>query len=122
MKKQKREFAIVFRPFGTDPKNVLREFNKFCAGEHPAYSGRNNTPIVKFDGSKGNKNFILLEKQCAVLYRKQNQLAMGTLKRTDKENIEDGYEKEIEEELVRIFNGSEIYIKIMESLKEVKVH
>lgn len=52
----------MFRPFGTDPKNILREFNKFCIGEHPCYSGRNNTPIVKFDGSKGNKNFTILEK------------------------------------------------------------
>lgn len=104
LKKLKREFSVVFRPFGTDFKNIVREFNKFCMGEHPCFSGRNNTPIVKFDGSKGTKNFIILEKQCGLFYRldeENTQLAMGTLRRGDKsKQLEDEYEKEIEEEAV----------------------
>ena len=56
LKKQKREFAVAFRTFGHDLKNVIWEFNKFCSGQHPCYSGRNGTPLIKFDGSKGTKD------------------------------------------------------------------
>ena len=52
MKKQKREFAVVFNSFGHDLDNIVYEFNKFCTGEHPCFNGRNGTPLVKFDGSK----------------------------------------------------------------------
>jgi len=55
LKKQKREFAVVFRTFGSDHKNFIYEFNRFCEGEHPAFNGRNNSPLVKFDGSKNCK-------------------------------------------------------------------
>ena len=57
LKKQKKEFAIVFRSFGTDIKNVVTEFNKFCTGDHPCYNGKNGLPLVKFDGSKNSKNY-----------------------------------------------------------------
>lgn len=57
LKKAKREFAIVLRSFGTELADVIREMNAFCAGEHPCFNGRNNTPLMKFDGSKNNKNF-----------------------------------------------------------------
>ena len=30
LKRQKREFAVVFRSFHTDSINIIREFNKFC--------------------------------------------------------------------------------------------
>jgi len=52
MKKQKREFAVVFNSFWEDIDNVVYEFNNFCAGEHPCFNGRNGTPLVKMDGSK----------------------------------------------------------------------
>ena len=52
MKKQKREFAIVFNTFGNDMPDVVYEFNKFCSGEHPCFNGRNGSPLVKMDGSK----------------------------------------------------------------------
>ena len=55
LKKAKREFAVVFRTFGSDHANFVYEFNRFCSGEHPAFNGRNNTPLVKFDGSKNCK-------------------------------------------------------------------
>lgn len=31
----------------------------FFNGDHPLYNGKNGTPSVKWDGSKGNKNFIV---------------------------------------------------------------
>mmetsp|Transcript_21134 Transcript_21134/g.26017 ORF Transcript_21134/g.26017 Transcript_21134/m.26017 type:complete len:202 (-) Transcript_21134:998-1603(-) len=52
MKKQKREFSIVFNSFGDDMNDVVYEFNKFCSGEHPCFNGRNGSPLVKMDGSK----------------------------------------------------------------------
>ena len=52
MKKQKREFAVVFHTFGDELDNVVYEFNKFCSGEHPCFNGRNGCTLVKFDGSK----------------------------------------------------------------------
>lgn len=56
LKKQKREFAVCFRTFGTDLPLITWEFNQFCAGNHPCFSGRNGTPLIKFDGSKGTKD------------------------------------------------------------------
>jgi hypothetical protein len=44
LKKAKKEFAIVFRTYGNEINNVVFEFNKFCNGEHPCYSGRGGTP------------------------------------------------------------------------------
>lgn len=60
LKKQKREFSVCFRTFEVDDLPKIKwEFNQFCAGLHPCYSGRNGTPHVKFDGSKGTKNLKL---------------------------------------------------------------
>ena len=56
LKKQKREFSVVFRTFGNDLPHIIWEFNQFCQGNHPCFSGRNGTPLIKFDGSKGTKN------------------------------------------------------------------
>ena len=40
---------------GEDVTNVTHEYNKFCSGDHPAFNGRNGTPMVKFDGTKNCK-------------------------------------------------------------------
>lgn len=57
LKKQKQEFAVVFRTFGHDLKNAVFEFDKFSRGEHPCFNGRNGMPSVKFDGAKNSKDF-----------------------------------------------------------------
>ena len=71
LKKQKQEFAVVFRTFGQDLKLVVHEFDKFARGEHPCFNGRNGLPLVKFDGSKNSKDFRFKcpEEQIATLYR-----------------------------------------------------
>ena len=56
LKKQKKEFAVIFRSFGTETESVVWEYNKFCSGEHPCFNGRNNTPLVKLDGQKNSKD------------------------------------------------------------------
>jgi hypothetical protein len=75
LKKAKREFGVVFRTFGSDMENVIFEFNKFCNGEHPCYNGKNGTPQVKFDGSKGNKDLRIKERyQSALYYREGSEI------------------------------------------------
>ena len=70
MKKQKREFAIVFNTFGHDMDDVVYEFNKFCSGEHPCFNGRNGSPLVKMDGSKNQKDYrIQAPEQRVTMYR-----------------------------------------------------
>lgn len=85
LKKAKKEFAIVFRTFGEDLNNVIFEFNKFCNGDHPCYSGRGGTPQVKFEGSKNTKDLRIKDRsQKALYYREGNNLdalVTGTLKR-----------------------------------------
>jgi hypothetical protein len=83
-----RDFAIVFRTFGSDMENVIWEFNKFCNGQHPCYNGKNGTPLVKFDGTKGTKDLRISEKyQQGLFYRSLYEqghppaLVLGTLKR-----------------------------------------
>ena len=80
LKKAKREFAIVFRSFGGDMDNVVFEFNKFCNGERPCYSGRGGTPQVKFDGSKGTKDLFIKERyQKALDYRERENINQSVL-------------------------------------------
>ena len=57
LKKNKREFSVVFRTFGQDLKAVAHEFDKFAKGDHPCFNGRNGMPLVKMDGAKASKDF-----------------------------------------------------------------
>ncbi len=102
-------------------------FFRFCLGEHPLYNGRNNFPLVRFDGSKNTKNYFINDNQQGYLYRFQKSienisLVLGNVKRAEKNsNFEEFYAKELEEESVKIIKGGmQTYIQIMESLKEVK--
>ena len=70
LKKQKKEFSVIFRSFGAELDPVIWEYNKFCSGEHPCFNGRNNTPLVKLDGQKNSKDMrIKNPHQKAVFYR-----------------------------------------------------
>lgn len=70
MKKQKREFAVVFNTFGNELENVVYEYNKFCLGEHPCFNGRNGSSLVKFDGSKNQKDYRIRDpSQRVAMYR-----------------------------------------------------
>jgi len=52
LKKQKKNFALIFRTFGDDIENVKLEFNRFVQGTHPMYNGQNGTTQVLFDGQE----------------------------------------------------------------------
>lgn len=92
LKKAKREFAVIFRTFGDDLLPIVRELNAFCAGEHPCFNGKYNTPIVKFDGSKNNKNFKIKSSHLGFIDWKANdieecQLTMGSVDRKEKQGV-----------------------------------
>jgi len=56
-------------------EKVVWEFNRFCDGNHPCYSGRNGTPLVKFDGSKGAKDLhIKSANQRGLFYRFSSEI------------------------------------------------
>ena len=75
LKKKKEEFSIVFRSFGHELDAAIYEFNKFCSGEHPCYNGRNNTPLVKIDGSKNQKDIRIKEPcQKMAFYRQSSKI------------------------------------------------
>ena len=112
LKKSKREFSIVFRTFGLDLKSVVYEFNKFASGEHPCYSGKGGTPLVKFDGSKGVKDLRIQDRhQKALFFRpstdlKLQKMVTGTLNRTHEDDIETAYDGEIEEGNVALYKDA----------------
>eukprot|EP00347_Sterkiella_histriomuscorum_P008273 403345711 len=126
LKKAKKEFSIVFRTFGQDLNNVIFEFNKFCNGDHPCYSGRGGTPQVKFEGSKNTKDLRIKERSQKGLYYRdgteinQSALVTGTLKRTNKDdNINDFYSGDIEEGSVNVYRDPiDQYVSILETLKK----
>jgi len=69
LKKQKREFAVVLRGESDDVEEAIFEFNKFCEGDHPCYSGRSGTAAIKFDGSKNNKRCIINKRSQGIFYK-----------------------------------------------------
>ncbi len=104
----KKEFAVVFRGYnGQDLQNVIAEFNQFCKGEHPCYSGRSGTSLVKFDGSKGTRELRIKDKHQRSLYFRTDEhpsLITGASKRAPQpEAPEDFYQGAIEEGSVNYY-------------------
>ncbi len=91
----------MFRSFGEDLPLVIKEFNKFCLGEHPCYNGRNNFSLARFDGSKGSKNFIINPNCTGLIYRThsltETLFIAGTLERKEiVESIEDAFADQLD--------------------------
>ena len=112
LKKAKREFAIVFRTFGSDIDNVVFEFNKFCNGVHPCYSSSGGAVPVKFDGSKGTKDLRIKDRhQNGLNYRygediKHTTMVTGTLKRViaKPDDLAAGYDSMIDDGSIHLYN------------------
>lgn len=86
LKKNKREFAVVFHSFDQDLPKVAKEFNAFCAGIHPCFNGKNGMPSAKFDNSKGTRYMELNQSNSAYMIRKgdkpeESRLVVGTFER-----------------------------------------
>lgn len=83
----KRDYAIVFRTFGSDLENIVWEFNKYCSGEHICFNGKNGTHQMRADGTHGTRDMRLNTKpQFGLYYRggrklTEAHLVTGTLNR-----------------------------------------
>lgn len=122
LKKNKREFAVVFRSFGSDIENVVEEFNLFCQGGHPLYNGKNGTPRLRFDGKSKSKNMVIERQNQGYLSRTSEQescLVLGTLSKHPKEeDPQEFHEGAIEEGLVSVFKDNiGIHVAIQERLQ-----
>jgi len=127
LKKQKREFAVVYRTFGKDLDHVIWEFNQFCCGNHPCYSGRNGTPLIRFDGYKLTKDLRIRDPlQKGLFFRFSNELSdakllQGTLNRktNDYDEVQDLINNEDEfEDCNFIQDHIQIYQSLQETLKK----
>jgi hypothetical protein len=101
---------------------VVAEFNTFCKGEHPCYSGRSGTALVKFDGSKGTREMRFKDKhQRGHFFRTGgNRLITGASKRAPQgEPVDEFYQGQVEEGNVLNYKDTiDQYVAILETLKK----
>ena len=134
LKKNKREFSVVFRFFGHDVQEIdefIFEFNQFCECLHPRYNGNHGYQAAHFEGIKSKDYRINREKgdNLGVHIRNvdpaKETYVFDTVARPDKNDIDD-YRDNLEEfyheegapqvRIVRGFNS--IYLGIMEKLAQ----
>eukprot|EP00927_Polykrikos_kofoidii_P079318 TRINITY_DN76100_c0_g1_i1.p1 TRINITY_DN76100_c0_g1~~TRINITY_DN76100_c0_g1_i1.p1 ORF type:complete len:555 (-),score=121.48 TRINITY_DN76100_c0_g1_i1:77-1741(-) len=74
-----RRFSLVFRTFSEEQLELfLPEYQVFCEGKHPAYSGQNKTPKVPLmSGEKGSKNYRLGEANIGRMDRSNGRLVFA---------------------------------------------
>lgn len=82
LKSQNRIFTIIFRTFGYDFDEVIKEFNAFCEGKHPLFKEQE----MKFNGENGSKDYRIKEHCIGVFYRFNDNinniyLVLGCLQR-----------------------------------------
>ena len=130
LKKQKREFAVVFRNFASkELDKIVWEFNRFCSGTHPCYSGRNGTPLIRFDGSKNAKDLRIRDpSQKAFFVRassdaKDAKLVQGTYVRPDcelegEDQLAEALEADDYEDCVLQREPIQQYLGILDTLKK----
>ena len=114
LKNKNRIFVLIFRTFGYDFDDVIKEFNSFCEGRHYKFNGEEEKyPKKYFDGTHNSKDYRIKENNIGIIYRFDENiencyLVLGTLKRINLEKSSDlysFYEKQIEEGKVKIIKG-----------------
>ena len=106
--------------------NVVAEFNQFCKGDHPCYSGRAGTSLIKFDGSKGTKELRIRDKNQRAHYFRDgdnfniNRLVLGATKRApESETADDFYYGLSEEGSINMVKETiDQYLFILDVLKK----
>jgi hypothetical protein len=125
LKKNKQEFAVVFRTFGTDLKHAVHEFDKFARGEHPCFNGRNGMPIVKMDGAKATKDFRFNQpdEQIGAIYRLGTDVSESVfVQGKDHERVEHDQINMIDQdEFVVTKDHIQMYTSMIETLKKHSV-
>jgi hypothetical protein len=136
LKKNQRDYSLVFRFFGhneEDIKEFIYEFNSFCDGKHPRYCG-NHGDLKRFDGSKNTRDYRIYTFEhydnIAVLLRNDDPnkeaIILETYDKPDnntlddfRENIEEYYEDENSTRLPPILRGrNNIYLTMQEKMSQ----
>jgi hypothetical protein len=133
LKKNKQDFAVVFRFFGQDICEVYKfiyEFNCFCDSLHPRYCGDYGYNKVKYDIEKDKKDFRIdlnTQEFVGVSFRseeeKGEQMFFNTLEHPDFNNNENNREEEIknfynEKNKPPCIGYNEIYLNLMDKLRQ----
>ena len=137
LKKNKQDFAVVFRFFGQDICEVYKfiyEFNCFCDSLHPRYCGDYGYNKVKYDIEKDKKDFRIdlnTQEFVGVSFRseeeKGEQMFFNTLEHPIFNNENDNNENNREEEIKNFYNEknkppcigyNEIYLNLMDKLRQ----
>ena len=114
LKNKNRQFVLIFRTFGSDFNNVIKEYNSFCEGEHPIFNGENEKyPKQYFDGTHNSKDYRIIEDNIGITYRFDDNientfLVLGTLKRLTVEKPDelwDYYKEQLTEGKIKIIKG-----------------
>jgi hypothetical protein len=133
LKKNKQDFAVVFRFFGQDQSDIeefIYEFNCFCDCQHPRYCGDYGFNKFKYDVEKEKKDYRINLETCeymGVMYRgdteEKEKLICGSINHPPYDKIEEQRE-EIEQfyqinETQTISKGyNEIYLDLLDKLTQ----
>jgi len=135
LKKNKREFSIIFRFFGHDVQDIeefIFEFNQFCECLHPRYNGNHGYQAAHFEGIKSKDYRINRDKGDNIgvhirnLDPNKESYVFDTIERPDKtdlddlrDNIEEFYHDGEGVNKVNIVKGfNSIYLGLMEKLAQ----
>ena len=132
LQKQNRLFTIIFRTYGFDFDDVIKEYNSFCEGGHPVFSGKNeNYPKIFFDGNNGTKDYRIKENNIGVIYRFDEDisniiLVLGTLERINFKTTDElfsYYDELLDNRKIKIIKGGKkIYEFIINNSKSGKIN
>lgn len=86
-----RVFSVVFRSFGEDLPNVVKDFNSFCEGEKEGF------PDVRFNGTKEGPDLRIYAMNTGSWFRSDNDYVGIVWGSTDLEKELVGYFKETKE-------------------------
>ena len=112
---QNRIFTIIFRTFGLDFNDVIKEYNSFCEGTHPLFNDSyKNYPKIKLNGENGSKDYRITERNIGIIYRFDENinniyLVLGCLERIKKiktpEELFNHYNIQIKNKEINIIKG-----------------
>lgn len=133
LQSQNRIFTLIFRTFGLDFEEVIKEYNDFCEGKHPLFNGSNKKyPQIKFNGENGSKDYRITEKSIGIIYRFDENinsiyLVLGSLKRNfeikTSEELYNYYKDRINKGEVNIIQGGKkIFEFINDNSNEGKIN
>lgn len=129
-----RAFTIIFRTFGNDFDNVIKEYNSFCEGNHPIFSGeRGNEKYPKkyFNGTNNSNDYRIKENNIGIFYRFDEKinnicLVLGTLQRINVKNFDElfsFYEEQMNKKKINIIKGGKkIYEYMINSSSVDKIN